>query len=297
MKRLGICLILLACVSTGHSKPGQSPLFVSTEWLAQHLNEPGVTVLQVGFSRPEFQLGHIPGARFLWFDWLAISTPDLSTEMPPLTHADSVLEMLGITGNSTIVLCFTGTNITTTTRMLLAFTYFGIGDHVSVLDGGLDRWKAEKRPLSSETDSVRRTSLTLHTQPSCIVSADWVKSNLDNPAVAIVDARDKRFYGGNGGGVARTGHIKGAISIPFSSCVDSTGRAKDAGTLQKLFDDAGVKKGMRVVTYCHVGQQATLVYAIARSLGYDAAVYDGSFQEWNVRGDAYPVEKPPAADR
>ena len=288
------CIFLLAftIVHPGSAGPQGVPLFVSTEWLSEHIHDADLIVLHVGFSRPEYTLGHIPGARFLWTDWLMISTPDASTEMPPLAQADTVLENLGVTDGSTIILYYTGGSITITTRVLLALAYFGFGDQVSVLDGGLERWKAESRPLSTERAEIKRTSLTLHEEPSCIVNAEWLKENLENPAVAIVDARDKRFYDGNGGGLARTGHIKGARNIPFSSVVDSTNRVKSAAVLQHLFEEAGVKKGMKVITYCHVGQQATLVYAAAKLLGYDAAVYDGSFQEWNMRGEEYPVEKP-----
>jgi thiosulfate/3-mercaptopyruvate sulfurtransferase len=299
MRSLGTCLLVLGLAFSGHSESRRNPLFVSTQWLSDHLQDPGLVVLHVGFSRPEYRLGHIPGARFLWYDWLAISTPDASTEMPGLAQADTVLEMLGMHDTSTIVLCFTGSNLTTTTRMLLALTYFGFGDRTSILDGGLEQWKAEKRPVSTETPVVRRSSITLHERASTLVTADWLKDNLDNPAVAIIDARDRRFYEGNGGGIVRSGHIKGAQSIPFSSLVDSTNRLKAPAALQELFAEAGIKKGMTVVTYCHVGQQATLVYAVAKQLGYDSAVYDGSFQDWNLRGEKYPVEKaaPPPRQR
>lgn len=291
MRWLGTCVLLLGVAFSGHSESRRNPLFVSAQWLADHLQDPGLVVLHVGFSRPEYRLGHIPGARFLWYDWLAISTPDASTEMPSVTQADTVLEMLGISDSSTIVLCFAGSNLTTTTRMLLALTYVGFGEQTSILDGGLEQWKAGKRPVSTETPAVPRTSLALHERPAVIVTADWLKDNLNNPAVAIIDARDRRFYEGTGGGIARSGHIKGAQSIPFSSLVDSTNRLKAPAILQELFAEAGIKQGMTVVTYCHVGQQATLVYAVARQLGYDSAVYDGSFQDWNLRGEEYPVEK------
>ncbi|MCC6398185.1 MAG: sulfurtransferase [Bacteroidetes bacterium] len=292
MNWAGLLLLASMIFQTSSALPRQIPHFVSTEWLSKHINDADLVVLHVGFNRPEYMSGHIPSARFLWTDWLAISTPDASTEMPLLAHADTILENLGVTDGSTIILYHTGSSITMTTRMLLALSYFGFGDQVAVLDGGLERWKAEHRPLSTERPEVRRTSLTLHVDASSIVDAKWLKENLENPSVAIVDARDRRFYDGNGGGFARTGHIKGARSIPFSSVVDSTNKMKSVTELQRLFGEAGVQKGMKVVTYCHVGQQATLVYAAAKLLGYDAAVYDGSFQEWNMRGEEYPVERP-----
>ena len=138
---------------------------------------------------------------------------------------------------------------------------------------------------------VSKSSLALETHPDVITDADWVKNHLSTPDVVIVDARAKTFYDGNGGGIARQGHIKGAKSIPYSTIVDSTNRVKSIAELQKMFDDAGVVKGATVVTYCHVGQQATLVYLAAKYLGYNAMVYDGCFEDWNVRDESYPVEK------
>jgi thiosulfate/3-mercaptopyruvate sulfurtransferase len=267
------------------------PYFVSTQWLADHLNDNDLVVLQTSFSRGEYNAGHVPGARFLWFNWLAPSTPDLSTEMPPLIDAQKVLEDLGISNNSKIVIVFGRNNVPTTTRMLLAFSYLGFGDRVSVLDGGLETWKAEGRPVSKETAVVTRTSVTINPHPEVITDADWVKDHLASPHVKIIDARAKNFYDGDGGGITRTGHIKGAKNIPFTSIMDSTNRIMPTSVLQKLFDDAGIMKADTVVTYCHVGQQATVPYAAARLLGYTAMVYDGSFEDWNVRDESYPVEK------
>jgi len=270
----------------------KNSVFVSTQWLSENLSDRNMVVIHVAFNRREYLTGHIPGARFLWYNWLAVSNPDASTEMPSVEQADTLFESFGITPNSAIVLCFGGANVSPTTRMLLALSYFGFGNQTSVLDGGLDAWKSEKRTVSTETPVVKRTPLTLKVTPSVITDADWVKANLANAGVCIVDARGKNFYDGNGGGILRTGHIKGAKSIPFTTVVDTTNRLKDIATLQKMFEDAGVKKGMKVVSYCHVGQQATVIYSVAKLLGFDAAVYDGSFEDWNVRGEDYPVEKP-----
>lgn len=285
---LALCTQLL--VSFG-IKVRTVPYFVSTQWLADHLNDKDVVVLQVGFSRNEFKHGHIPNARFLWFNSLAPSNPDLSTEMPAVDEAKNVLESLGINVDSKIILVFAGQNVTITTRMLLALSYFGFGNQVGLLDGGLEAWKAEGRDVVKGTSEVKRTTLTLNVVPDVITDADWVKQNLANPKVTIVDARTKNFYDGNGGGIARQGHIKGAKHLVYSSMLDSTGKIKSKNDLQRLFDSAGVAKGATVVTYCHVGQQAALVYYAAKYLGYDAKVYDGCFEDWNVRDETYPVEK------
>jgi thiosulfate/3-mercaptopyruvate sulfurtransferase len=222
---------------------------------------------------------------------MTISTPDATTEMPPVEQVDTLLESFGISEKSKIILCFGGQNVSQTTRILLALEYFGFGERTSVLDGGFEMWKKENRPVSTEMPVVRKTALTLKLQPSVITDADWVRANLANSKVVVVDARTRTFYDGNGGGIVRQGHIKGALSLPFTSLLDSSSKIFPLSRLQAIFDSVGVKKGMKVVSYCHVGQQATVVYSVARLLGYDAAVYDGSFEDWNVRGEDYPVEK------
>ncbi|MDP1675592.1 MAG: rhodanese-like domain-containing protein [Bacteroidota bacterium] len=267
------------------------PFFVSTQWLSDHLNDKDLVVLQVGFSRNEYKYAHLPTARFVWFNSLAVSNPDLNTEMPSAEEGKKLLEELGITQNSKIILVFAGQNVTTTTRIMLALSYFGFADQTSLLDGGLELWKSEGRLISKESPVIKKTTLSLTIDPSVITDADWVKDHLSSPTITIVDARGKNFYDGSGGGVARQGHIKGAKSLPYSSILDSTNKIKSVIELQKLFDETGIPKGSTVVTYCHVGQQATLVYYAAKYLGYDAKVYDGCFEDWNVRDDSYAVEK------
>lgn len=269
------------------------PFSVSTQWLAEHMNDKDLVILQTGFSRNEYKYGHVPNARFLWFNALAPSTPDLNTEMPSLEEGKKVLEELGITKNSKIVLVFAGQNVTTTTRMFLALSYFGFSEQTALLDGGLEQWKREGREVSTGIPAVKKTKLSLTMNKSVITDADWVNAHLSDPAVTIVDARTRNFYDGNGGGIARQGHIKGAKSLIFNSLLDSNMKLRSPEDLQKIFDSAGVVKGTTVVSYCHVGQQATLVYLAAKILGYDAKVYDGCFEDWNVRDESYPVEKKP----
>jgi thiosulfate/3-mercaptopyruvate sulfurtransferase len=292
MRWMTACLLAVILVFSCQGQSRRNPVFVSTAWLSEHQHDRGLIVLHVAFSRPEYRFAHIPEARFLWFDWLAVSTPDASTEMPSFVQADSVLEGLGITDSSTIILCSAGSNVSTTTRMFLALSYFGLGDRTSVLDGGLERWKSEKRTVSTETPDVQRTRLTLRVNPAVITDAAGVRAVLGDSSVAIVDARDKRFYDGSGGSISRTGHIRGARSIPFGSVMDSTNRLKSHAALQKILSESGIHPGMKIISYCHVGQQATVVYAAAKELGYDASVYDGSFQDWSLRGEDYPVDRP-----
>ena len=108
----------------------------------------------------------------------------------------------------------------------------------------------------------------------------------------MVDARNPQFYDGRDTSHARPGHIPGARNLPFDEIVDSSGYFKSPAQLAELFRGAGAASGELVVAYCHIGQQASLVWFGARLLGYDARLYDGSFTEWTTL-QQYPVERTP----
>jgi thiosulfate/3-mercaptopyruvate sulfurtransferase len=269
-------------------------MLVSTAWLQEHLNDPSLVILHTGTNRREYKDGHIQGARFLWTQALAYSDPDLTLELPSKAQADSVLKKLGISEKSRIILCFDGSNVSPTTRVFFTLEYLGLGDRVSLLDGGLDAWKAEGRPIVTETPTTAEGTFVSEVKANLVVTSDWLKDNLTNPAISIVDARAAQYYFGNGGGMPRPGHIPNAVNIPFSSVVDSTNKLKDPASLKHIFQQAGVKQGSRVISYCHIGQQASLVYFVAKYLGYEAQVYDGSFEDWSGRKDL-PLVNPAAA--
>ena len=134
---------------------------------------------------------------------------------------------------------------------------------------------------------------TVRANPALVADAKYVAANLENTGVRILDARDTSFYNGRETRQGRNGHIKGAASMPYTTMVDSSGKFRSPAALQAQFAAAGVEKGQTVVTYCHIGQQATLVWFIARVLGYDAKLYDGSFQDWAGRAEL-PVVNPAA---
>ena len=274
--------------STGSS--GGPGLLVTTEWLAEHLNDENLVLLHAGWTNGNYKREHIPGARFLWLNSLAKDTPERSTELPSVKEATAVLRNLGLTRKSRIVVYFEGQNVTPTTRMVLTLTYFGLGDQVALLDGGFDAWKSEGRPVSRDIPKIKPSTFVPLLHPAVVSDAMWVRAHLSDPNVTIIDARARRFYDGTAGNPP--GHLPDAISIPFSSVVDSTNRLLSPDSLRIVFERAGVKPGSHLVTYCHVGQQATLVYLAARRIGYDASVYDGSFQDWADR--EFPVEDPAA---
>jgi thiosulfate/3-mercaptopyruvate sulfurtransferase len=264
-------------------------MLVTQAWLTAHLADPNVVVIHVANTRRDYLNGHVPGARFMWTGAFAPSTPDLSTELPPVAQVDSALESIGVGDRTRIVIY--GANMPMTARLYLTLEWLGAGDRTSILDGGLAGWKAAGQSVATDVPSAAaRARFTPHVRP-VTVEAALVRESIGRPGVRILDARDRQFYDGAAGGMPRPGHVPSALSIPFSSLLTETGAFKSRDALREMFSAAGVQPGEKIVTYCHVGQQASLLWFTARMLGYDAKLYDGSFEDWSGRAD-YPLEGP-----
>lgn len=282
-------LFVFSFAAVAHS--GSDDRIVTVEWLSQHMGDKNLVLLHAGWTRGGYKSEHIPNARFLWLRGLAVDTPDLSTQLPPPNEAEAMLRDLGITNRSRIVVYFEGQSVTMTARMILTMDYLGLADQVSYLDGGLEEWKRQGHSVTKELPKFAKGTFSAHVHPEFVADAEWIQNNLNKDDVTIIDARSTRFYEGNGGGMPRAGHIPGAVNIPFTSVADSLNLLLPRETLKEMFLKAGVKPGNKVVTYCHVGQQASLLYFVARYLGYDARLYDGSFEDWSSREDL-PVVNP-----
>lgn len=270
----------------------ESPI-VSAEWLSQHLNDPDLVIVHLAGNRREYNTGHIPGARMWWGGSMMPSNPDLTSEVPSVAQLDSIVESLGISDNSKVVL-YSAQLGPTAGRGYMTFEYLGFGHRVAVLDGGFNTWKERGLAVSTEVPSVKRGKFTPKVNTSIVVTGDFVNANLDKPGIKILDARGANFYNGEGGGQPRPGHIPSAGSVPFTTVVDEKGMLKSREAIAQLLADAGVKPGDRVVTYCHIGQQGSLLYFAARYAGYQASLYDGSFEDWSGRPElplVGPVKK------
>jgi thiosulfate/3-mercaptopyruvate sulfurtransferase len=283
---------------TGHEAHDNAPmsgvrseLLVSGDWLAGHLDDPDVVVLHVAPDRSAYDRGHIPGARFLPLSAIVVERDGLPNELPPVEHLDSVFEAVGVSDGTRVVVY--GPPLAAA-RAFVTLDYLGHGDRTALLDGGLERWVAEGRPLSTEAPEVARGRFTPRPRPELVVDAAWVAARLDSPGIALLDARPEAEFAGDvaGAGIPRPGHIPGARNVFWQRMIRSPEDPTflEPDTLRALLADAGVEPGDTVVAYCRTGVQASVAYFVARYLGYEARMYDGSFIDWSPR-EALRVER------
>ena len=260
-------------------------MVVATAWLGAHINDPNLVILAIG-DNADYDRGHIPGALSVARQDIANRLSPLTLELPPIDDLVSAFEKLGVSNDSRIILYVSKDRITETSRVFLTLDSMGLGRQTALLDGGLPAWQTEGRAVSKEVRAVKRGNITPCPQSDVIVDADYIKSNLRHKGIAVVDARLPEYFTGASAGMGkRAGHIPGATNLPFSTLVDDQGKLWPAGRLRELFDHAGIHSADRVVSYCHIGQQATLVYFVARYLGHDARLYDGSWEDWSAHAE------------
>jgi thiosulfate/3-mercaptopyruvate sulfurtransferase len=255
---------------------------------------PGTVVLQVG-SASQFAAGHVPGARHVALG--DVSTPRradaLFLELPDTPTLERWARSVGITDATPhIVVVPVNDTLQSATRVLFTLTFMGFGDRTTLLDGGLGAWRAAGLPVETGEVAPLVTStapLTVRRDSSLLAVIDAVDAATRDAGTTIIDARLPQFFAGNGGGYPRPGRIPSAVNVPLS-LVSEGGMLRDRESLRQLFTTAGVREGQRVITYCHIGQQATLLWFVARELGFDVRLFDGSFQEWS--GSDRPLARP-----
>ena len=263
-------------------------LLVSTQWLSEHLSDPNLVIVHIGHDRGDYEAAHIPGARFLSMDKF-VSNQDPGAELLPPEQLKQNLEAIGIGDNSHVVYYAPDWD-PMATRLFFTLDYLGHGDQAALLDGGMDQWLREKRPTSSEEPKNKPGSLTVHLHPEIVAKMDGMTKLVSEKTgasdVVIIDARPGKRY--------RAGHLPGAESMFWETALVGHDDAllRSPQELRKQFEAAGVTSGKKLVSYCEVGLQASYTYFLARYLGYDATMYDGSYSEWSaakepvVRGDS-----------
>ena len=270
--------LVLACGGHGTAET----LMVSTSWLASHWKDSNVVILAIG-AKADYDAGHIPSSQYLEYTEVAVKGENgLSAELPPMGKLGEVFAKYGVSNDSRVVIYRLKDTLTQAARVLVTLDAMGLGKNTSMLDGNLATWTGEGRPATTEVPVLKAGKLEPCAQSDVITDLEFVKSNLHQSGVRILDARAPRIWSGADARPGMpAGHIQGAGNVYFNDLVDdASGKFKSADEMQQRFRAAGVKAGDRVVTYCFIGQQASALYFASRYLGYDTRLYDGSWEEW-----------------
>lgn len=274
---------------------------VSTEWLAAHLGEPDLVVVDSSWHMPasgrsgrdEYLRAHIPGARFLDIDEVSDSSHPAPHMLPTARQFGTAMEALGI-GRGDRIVVYDNSPIHTAARGWFTLRHFGAKD-VAILDGGFQKWVAEGRPVESGEPPARKAVFDAAERPGEVVTKAEV---LGGVGCALLDARGRpRFEGSEPDprpGVA-PGHIPGARNIPFASLYNEDGTFKDRSELRRLFEEAAMDPAKPFVASCGSGVTAASLIFAAHLLGNESArLYDGSWSEWGA-DPATPKAIGPAA--
>ena len=272
--------------------PDDPSTLVSTAWLADHLADPDLRLLDASWYLPaqnrdpraEYATAHIPGARFFDIDEIA----DLSTDLPHMAPSPqkfaSRLRGLGV-GDGHQVVVYDSAGLFSAARVWWTFRLMGL-TRVAVLDGGLPKWRAENRPLTDAPPDLRAPHLTPRPQPHLVKSAAQVLRASQTRSAQILDARSAaRFHGAapEPRPGLRAGHIPGALNLPFADVLTQGGTLKSPADLRATFTAAGVDLTRPVITTCGSGITAAILSLALERLGHRThALYDGSWSEWGA---------------
>jgi thiosulfate/3-mercaptopyruvate sulfurtransferase len=292
---LVLVLFLPACVMVLRDPPEPTvnqEMLVSAGQLATLLDNPSVVVLHVARNRADYDAGHVPGARFVALGDLLVERDGVPNLLPPVEQLREVFEAAGVSNDSRVVV-YGDLGGLAAGRTFFTLDYLGHG-RVALLDGGLETWRLEDRPISTQAPEPRRGTFVPAPRPDVVVDAAWVREHLGDTAVVMIDARPPAEFAGEepGANVARPGRIPGAQNVFWRTALRDTDNPvlRSPYVLHGLFRGAGAREGRTVMNYCRTGVQASHAYFVARYLGYDTKLYDGSFIEWSNR-DELPVER------
>lgn len=268
---------------------------VSTDWLAAHLRDPDLRILDASWylpaagrdARAEYLAGHIPGARFFDIDEISESRSPLPHMAPPAEKFISRLRAMGV-GDGHQVVIYDGAGILSAPRVWWTFRLMGKTD-VAVLDGGLPKWRAEGREIEDMPPPIRDRHMTAQRQAGLVKDVTQVAAASKLGDWEIVDARSAdRFLGQAPEPRAglRSGHIPNSKNLPFQTLLNPDGTMKDPDALRAAFVAAGVDLTKPVISSCGSGITASVLDLALERIGHRAhAVYDGSWAEWGMYDD------------
>jgi thiosulfate/3-mercaptopyruvate sulfurtransferase len=277
---------------------------VTTEWLAAHLDDANVKVLDATFKLPgilplpkdDYLAAHLPGAVYFDVDAVSDHSNPLPHMYPSAEQFGRDVGGLGVSNADTVVVYDSGSWVAAPRAwwMFLAYGH----SNVRILDGGLKKWKAEGRKVESGEVKARPATFKASYDPRRVRSIEQMVANVASRAEQVIDARAADRFEGRAAeprpGI-RSGHIPGARNVPYNQLFDATtGAMKPLDDLRKAFTRAGVDLDAPIVTSCGSGVSAGVLTLALYRLGItDTALYDGSWSEWGQAGGP-PIATGPA---
>jgi thiosulfate/3-mercaptopyruvate sulfurtransferase len=269
-------------------------LLVSTGWLAAHLADPDLVVIDASWHMPatkrdgrrEFLAGHIPGAVFFDLDAVSDHTSPLPHMLPSPQDFASAMGVLGVSNDMRVVV-YDGAGLFSAPRLWWMLRIFG-HEHVAILDGGLPKWTAESHPLDAGEAHPTARSFVPHFNAAAVADVAQVRQALDSGSDQVLDARSAdRFFARAPeprAGLAN-GHMPGALNLPMTDLI-AGGRLKEPQALEAALAGIGVRGDKPVITSCGSGVSAAVItLALARLQWPLGRLYDGSWTEWGGRPD------------
>ena len=262
-------------------------VLVSTEWVAEHIDDPNVVILESDEDLLLYELGHIPGA--LKLDWETQMQQPVIRDFVDKEGFEKLASERGITNDSTVVFYGDKNNWYATYGFWL-FKYYGHKD-ARVMNGGRAKWEAEGRKYTREVAKVEPTAYTA-SEPDDSIRAfrDDVAAFLKTDNPLIVDVRSNPEYTGEllhaigypQEGAMRAGHVKGAVNVPWGTAANEDGTFKGVNELRELYAEKGISGDAPVIAYCRIGERSSHTwFVLTYLLGYDnVRNYDGSWTEW-----------------
>lgn len=285
-------LILLTTLQAQSPKPKpvRSNLLVTTEWLAKNLNDPKIVILQIGRDQKVYDEGHLPNARYLKYTDVVTTRDQIPNELPPVEKLQQIFSLMGV-GNDSKIILYSDVQNLLAARVYFTLDYLGFGDQAALLDGSIDKWKSEKRELSTSVPAIKpanftpRLNLKVNVTREAVKDISWLNINSETTDTLLLDARPADAYDGTAknANLPRNGHIPGAGNVYWMDTLTSKEipTLKAVKDLQKMYEGEGISSDKKVVTYCWIGMMASHAYFTLKYLGYDVAMYDGAFTEWS----------------
>ena len=270
---------------------------VTTDWVAQHLDDPKVRLIEVDVDTAAYETGHAPGA--VGWNWKSDLETHVVRDVADKEGIERLLSEAGVDKDTTIVLSGDNSNWFAAYALWL-LKYYGV-ENVKLMNGGRKKWIEEGRPISTVAPAHPPTSFKV-SGPRKEIRAfrDEVMKSLDKKGVGLVDVRAPKEYSGEllapedlpQEGSQRAGHIPGAKNIPWGQALKEDGTFKSRAELEQLYGGQGITPDKNIITYCRIGERSAHTwFVLTHLLGYpNVRNYDGSWTEWGSLVGA-PIEK------